>query len=1143
MKLATERPAIGFSDPTRWGDVSAAVARTVAFVAEETGALAIEEYSCSEGGEREGGARHVQDESVSSDSTTAPMAAPSAAPTNRDSLSSGEPRPGAVFVGPRGAPTARDQEPLRRTQRPLKRSLESSTPTHQHRPLAVPPAVSPTCTAAAPPVVPLAPSAAPVVPPAPPAPPTVLPEPPAPPAVPATAPPLVPHAHLAPSVVPLAPPAPPVVPPAPPAPPTVLPEPRPHPPSRPRPRPSSRMRIWPRPSSHWHPGPARRPAGTTGAAYRPVGTPGPALHPTFGPARRPAGTPGPAGRPAGTTRPARRPAGTPGPARRSALGPGFQPRTSRRTPAAGNCEPPSAATLRSKALEHPEARIRVRPTIVAARLGVVVRDAEEDWDQVGSKEGSCWRRCEAVGLSVCAEQKSVQFASSLRAVRDRMRTRAQEDAAPARTVAFVAEETGALAIEEYSCSEGGEREGGARHVQDESVSSDSTTAPMAAPSAAPTNRDSLSSGEPRPGAVFVGPRGAPHRSRSGAAQADAEAPQAIPSSPAPLRTSTAPFAVPPAVSPTCTAAAPPVVPLAPSAAPVVPPAPPAPPTVLPEPPAPPAVPATAPPLVPHAHLAPSVVPLAPPAPPVVPPAPPAPPTVLPEPPAPPAVPATAPPLVPHAHLAPSIVPLAPPAPPVVPPAPPAPPTVLSAPRAPPFIPLSAPPAVPPAPPAPQAVPPAPPALPAVPLAPPAPPVVPPSAPGAGLGGSRHPRVAAPKVYSSRGLARLTDPVSTGDSNYLVELGVRCSLMQLLDCGFFHADPHPGNLLRTEDGKLAYLDFGMMIELEGRHRTALIKAVVHLVNRENAVKDGVAELNFQNLSDDLAGVMYEFPFKIPPFYSLVIRSLTVLEGIALSSNPEFKVLARAYPYIVKQLMTANQEELKESLKELLLADGRIRWESLKELLLADGRIRWRRLESLVRKASEGAAPVARPAPGADPDAKRGETTAEIFEFVFSDGGTFIRDVVVDEVVRAVENAAEALAAEAAQTFWGGRPPAPPGPGSMPWSRLRDEDREALESIGRLLQSASKAGQRVDVERLAAVVGPRLLPEGERLFGRLAERAAARALRQVMAALDPETFGRAPGPGPASASEAREAYREAERELDRRDAEAAARARQQ
>ena len=35
----------------------------------------------------------------------------------------------------------------------------------------------------------------------------------------------------------------------------------------------------------------------------------------------------------------------------------------------------------------------------------------------------------------------------------------------------------------------------------------------------------------------------------------------------------------------------------------------------------------------------------------------------------------------------------------------------------------------------------------------------------------------------------------------------CFVLQLLDTGFFHADPHPGNMIRTPDGKLAILDFG------------------------------------------------------------------------------------------------------------------------------------------------------------------------------------------------------------------------------------------------------------------------------------------------------------------------------------------------
>ncbi|MGF1460278.1 MAG: ABC1 kinase family protein [Leptolyngbyaceae cyanobacterium] len=56
-----------------------------------------------------------------------------------------------------------------------------------------------------------------------------------------------------------------------------------------------------------------------------------------------------------------------------------------------------------------------------------------------------------------------------------------------------------------------------------------------------------------------------------------------------------------------------------------------------------------------------------------------------------------------------------------------------------------------------------------------------------------------------------------DATHLIDIGVQCSLRQLLEHGFFHADAHPGNLLAMRDGKLAYLDFGMMSEVKPYQR--------------------------------------------------------------------------------------------------------------------------------------------------------------------------------------------------------------------------------------------------------------------------------------------------------------------------------------
>ncbi|GLT35338.1 hypothetical protein SLA2020_098020 [Shorea laevis] len=199
---------------------------------------------------------------------------------------------------------------------------------------------------------------------------------------------------------------------------------------------------------------------------------------------------------------------------------------------------------------------------------------------------------------------------------------------------------------------------------------------------------------------------------------------------------------------------------------------------------------------------------------------------------------------------------------------------------------------------------------------------------------------------------------------LVNTGIQCSLRQLLEYGYFHADPHPGNLLATPDGKLAFLDFGMMSETPEEARSAIIGHVVHMVNRDyeamardyyaldflspdvdvspivpalrdffdDALNYTVSELNFKTLVDGLGAVLYQYPFNVPAYYALILRSLTVLEGLALYADPNFKVLAASYPYFAKRLLTDPNPYLRDALIELLFKDGRFRWNRLENLLV-------------------------------------------------------------------------------------------------------------------------------------------------------------------------------------------------------------------
>lgn len=157
--------------------------------------------------------------------------------------------------------------------------------------------------------------------------------------------------------------------------------------------------------------------------------------------------------------------------------------------------------------------------------------------------------------------------------------------------------------------------------------------------------------------------------------------------------------------------------------------------------------------------------------------------------------------------------------------------------------------------------------------------------------------------------------------------VRTYLKQLLEDGFFHADPHPGNLLVMDSGHLAFFDFGMVGRIDAKLQSQMIDAFFHVVEKNvqglgqdiinlNFLKPGVdpetvrpvverlfkvylnlklGEVNFKELTYDLAEVVYEYPFRLPANFTYIMRALMTLEGIAIVTDPAFSFFETAKPY--------------------------------------------------------------------------------------------------------------------------------------------------------------------------------------------------------------------------------------------------------
>lgn len=75
-------------------------------------------------------------------------------------------------------------------------------------------------------------------------------------------------------------------------------------------------------------------------------------------------------------------------------------------------------------------------------------------------------------------------------------------------------------------------------------------------------------------------------------------------------------------------------------------------------------------------------------------------------------------------------------------------------------------------------------------------------------------------------------------------------------------------------------------------------------------------NFQALTQDLLTINLDVRFSIPPYVSLLARSVATLEGVALQGDPQYQIVSQAYPFVVRKLLNNNSRQSFQSLRELL-----------------------------------------------------------------------------------------------------------------------------------------------------------------------------------------------------------------------------------
>ena len=267
------------------------------------------------------------------------------------------------------------------------------------------------------------------------------------------------------------------------------------------------------------------------------------------------------------------------------------------------------------------------------------------------------------------------------------------------------------------------------------------------------------------------------------------------------------------------------------------------------------------------------------------------------------------------------------------------------------------------------------------------------------------------------------------------------LTQLLQVGFFHSDPHPGNILVMHEprngARMALIDFGLVAAIQQKDMDTMISAIIHLANKDYAslvddfisleilpsncdrskvvplmdkaltpyVKGGGAKRyeeelrnmygmdgtikgtagGFQAMTQDAITVLNDIPFSIPPYFALLGRAIVTLEGVALTGDPNYGIIMEAYPFVARKLLDSDRPAIQKALQEVLYSQ--------------EGGLSATRLAVLLNSALGVVAKTSGAFIDLDSIPKDAVSLSASIKFLLSDRARSLRTLLEDEVIQA------------------------------------------------------------------------------------------------------------------------------------------------